>query len=357
VVGGKAFTSTILQQNCHEFISFESLLNVDPAALQDQAPREQRYSEQRSSEQRFSESLPGEVRAADSRPGEYRERESRESRRERRQRERDERRRERETRDAERAAANANQPQRPALDLALSMPLVERALQVLERRNVQPQLGLLKSTMLQLDSAFDESAYGARSFSDFIDRLKKADYIFVKGGGGRWFIERRHTHPERALPRPDEALPMLRDVLEVHRLEFEEAGQRADDLAAWMVEEYPEFDYRKYGFQSFNEFLNYAQDRTVVRLEPHPEGGLAVTLGAEFYPPALPQESKSEEDLLTEHDFKQPIVRGQPTATGEIPVIEEPVRPKTTRKRVTRKKTDAPAGDKTIRRTRRKKTD
>ena len=27
VVGGKAFTSTILQQNCHEFISYESLLN------------------------------------------------------------------------------------------------------------------------------------------------------------------------------------------------------------------------------------------------------------------------------------------------------------------------------------------
>src|SRR5579859_514961 len=27
VVGGKAFTSTILQQNCHEFISYESLLH------------------------------------------------------------------------------------------------------------------------------------------------------------------------------------------------------------------------------------------------------------------------------------------------------------------------------------------
>ena len=27
VVGGKAFTSTILQQNCHEFISFESLMS------------------------------------------------------------------------------------------------------------------------------------------------------------------------------------------------------------------------------------------------------------------------------------------------------------------------------------------
>ena len=38
---------------------------------------------------------------------------------------------------------------------------MERALQVLERRGVQPQLGLLKSTMLQLDSAFNERAYGA----------------------------------------------------------------------------------------------------------------------------------------------------------------------------------------------------
>src|ERR1043166_3770935 len=41
VVGGKAFTSTILQQNCHEFISFESLLSDLPASVQ----------------------LPGEVRA------------------------------------------------------------------------------------------------------------------------------------------------------------------------------------------------------------------------------------------------------------------------------------------------------
>src|SRR5438270_6651081 len=32
VVGGKAFTSTILQQNCHEFVSYESLLE-DGAAI------------------------------------------------------------------------------------------------------------------------------------------------------------------------------------------------------------------------------------------------------------------------------------------------------------------------------------
>src|SRR5208282_5294091 len=32
VIGGKAFTSTILQQNCHEFISFESLIGDMPSA-------------------------------------------------------------------------------------------------------------------------------------------------------------------------------------------------------------------------------------------------------------------------------------------------------------------------------------
>jgi len=65
------------------------------------------------------------------------------------------------------------------------MPLVERALQVLERRAVQPQLGLLKSTMLQLDSAFNERAYGAGSFSDFVEKLKRDDLIHVTGTDGR----------------------------------------------------------------------------------------------------------------------------------------------------------------------------
>src|SRR5579883_2946781 len=36
VVGGKAFTSTILQKNCHEFISYESLLDDNRPARQPQ---------------------------------------------------------------------------------------------------------------------------------------------------------------------------------------------------------------------------------------------------------------------------------------------------------------------------------
>ncbi len=182
VVGGKAFTSTILQQNCHEFVSYESLL-----------------SEDRGSSPRASAAPARAARGA--------------------------------------AAARDNRPQggqrsRPApLDLAQAMPLVERALQVLERRAVQPQLGLLKSTMLQLDSAFTEKAYGANSFSDFVEKLKKADYVNVSGQGGRYIIERKGaSQPERPTPKPEEALPPLRDVLETHRLEMEN-GVLLDDLA------------------------------------------------------------------------------------------------------------------------------
>jgi len=279
-----------------------------------------------------------------------------------RRRDRDERRREREERRSQEPQPREQSVQapRPApLELEQCMPLLERALQVLERRNVQPQLGLLKSTMLQLDSAFNESAYGARSFSEFIEKLKRAELVNVKGTGGRYYIERRGTgFKDRPAPRPDEALPGLRDVLEIHRLEFEEDGQRISDLEAWMLEEHPGFDFKQYGFQGFAEFLNFAQDKTVVRLEPDPERGLLAFLGAEFYPPALPERAKPEEELLTEHDFKQPIVRGQPTATGEIPVIEEEP-PKSARKRAPRKK--APDGNaaKTRRApaARRKKTD
>src|SRR5262249_9125724 len=130
VVGGKAFTSTILQQNCHEFISFESLIGDVPAG---------------------PVTLPGEVRVPSGDRPERGHRRDRGDRPERGDRG-----------DRPDRGDRGDRRQRPApLELEQSMPLVERALQVLERRAVQPQLGLLKSTMLQLDPAFNERAYGA----------------------------------------------------------------------------------------------------------------------------------------------------------------------------------------------------
>src|ERR1700733_9999305 len=302
VVGGKAFTSTILQQNCHEFISFESLLSDSPAPV----------------------SLPGEVRA----PRQHGGRPAMQDRGDRPAGDRPPG--DRPAGDRPERQDRGDRRQRPApLELALAMPLVERALQVLERRAVQPQLGLLKSTMLQLDSAFTEKAYGANSFSDFVEKLKKADYVNVSGQGGRYIIERKGaSQPERPTPKPEEALPPLRDVLETHRLEMEN-GVLLDDLAAWVQTEVPNFSAAAYGFQEFSEFLNYAQDKLVVRVEPDEEKGPIVFMGAEFYPPAEPERPPEQHAEEEEEDEKQPIVEGQPSLLEPNP---PPVKPKPVRR-------------------------
>jgi len=306
VVGGKAFTSTILQQNCHEFISYESLLSDGGgpvAATEPRPPMEQRPD-----------------------------------------------RGERRDRDRDRFDKKERRARPAPLDLVQAMPLVERALQVLERRGVQPQLGLLKSTMLQLDPAFTEKAYGANSFSEFVEKLKKGDFVNVSGQGGRYVIERKTTSaPERPTPKPEEALPKLRDVLETHRLEMEE-GAAADDLQGWMHAEHPDFDFTAYGYQEFAEFLNYAQDKLVVRVEPDEERGLMVYLGAEFYPPALPEPPAAPPPEEEEDEGPQPYVEGQPSLLEPNPPPAKPKPVKRTRKA-------ASSGEKTTRRPRKKRTE
>src|SRR6516164_9253276 len=122
VVGGRAFTSTILQKNCHEFVAYESVMDDRQRSSGHQQP--QQTPPQQHQPQQYSERPEKQPQQQQQRP----------------------------------------QHKRVALDLAQAMPLVERALGVLERREVRPQLGLLKSTMLQLDSTFNEKAYGASSF-------------------------------------------------------------------------------------------------------------------------------------------------------------------------------------------------
>ena len=335
VVGGKAFTSTILQQNCHEFISFESLLSDAPQSL----PGEIRQRDQMRSRGEHAERT-GEPRTSEQRAAEPRA-------------ERPERGPDR----GERPDRGGGRRERPApLELAQSMPLVERALQVLERRGVQPQLGLLKSTMLQLDSTFNERAYGGSSFSDFVEKLKRADLVNVSGTGGRYIIERKGTsaaeHPNL---KHEDLLPPLRDVLENHRLELEN-GVPVEDLAAWFKAEQPNFDVAAYGFQQFAEFLNYAQDKTVARLEPNEEQGTVLVYpGAEFYPPAEPLQPEPEivAEEIEEEDEPQPYVEGQPT------IFEPNPPPAKAKKAPVRKRAPkaAGAGGAQRRPPRRKKTD
>jgi hypothetical protein len=72
--------------------------------------------------------------------------------------------------------------------LEQAIPLVHRALAVLTEREVSPQLGLLKSTLLQLDSTFSERSYGAGSFRDFVEKLAKAGVLTVYQGKGGWLV-------------------------------------------------------------------------------------------------------------------------------------------------------------------------
>ena len=268
VVGGRAFTSTILQKNCHEFIAYESIID-------DSRPRSHQ-TQQREPQERLQ------------RPPN----------------------------------------RRVALDLAQAMPLVERALGVLERREVRPQLGLLKSTMLQLDSTFNEKAYGASSFTDFVEKLQKAEFVEVSGGEGRYMIRMKGAAPEKQGAKPEQAIPILRDVLETHRLEVDN-GALADELAEWVRQERPNFDPTEYGFQEFSELLNYAQDKSLVRIVADEEKGLIVYLGAEFHPPAPPPEAEPvvAVEEYDEIDEPLPLVPGQPTATGEIPLPAPPPKP------------------------------
>jgi hypothetical protein len=133
VVGGRSFTSQVMQKNCTEFVAYEDILGITVRG-----------------------------RHASGRP-------------------------------------------RALTDIAAAMPLVRRALQLLADREMTPQLGLLKSTLLQLDSSFSERAYGSSSFRDFVEKLAKAGYVVLKGGDRSVYVELRDSG-EMAPPTP--ALPL-----------------------------------------------------------------------------------------------------------------------------------------------------
>jgi hypothetical protein len=182
--------------------------------------------------------------------------------------------------------------------------------------------------MLQLDARFSEKAYGAGSFSEFVEKLKRADYVELGGTEGRYTIRRKESlAPTKPAAQPEEALPLLRDVLETHRLDMEN-GVPAEHLEAWVREASAAFDPTAYGFQEFTEFLNFAQDKLLVRIEPDEEKGLQIYLGAEFYPPAPPEEPPSPEPAEPV-DEPQPIVEGQPSMLEpEPPPVKKPTRRK-----------------------------
>jgi len=151
VVGGRAFTSQILQKNCHEFIAYENLVG-----------------------------------------------------------------------------RRAGPRGRPAQDTPLTgaVTLVRRALKVLTDREVSPQLGVLKSTLLQLDPTFSEREYGASTFRDLVQRLDRAGYVTLKGSDRSLYVELREG-TEGAPAREPEPAALVADASPERAPEPGEPAERA----------------------------------------------------------------------------------------------------------------------------------
>jgi len=131
VVGGRQFTSIIMQRNCHEFIAYENLVGASGASSGGRRPAERGVRVER-------------------------------------------------------------------VPIEQAIPLVTRGLKVLSDREVSPQLGLLKSTLLQLDSTFSERSYGAGSFRDFVEKLEKIGLVKLQQVKGSLLVTASDEAPAMA---------------------------------------------------------------------------------------------------------------------------------------------------------------
>jgi uncharacterized protein (TIGR00288 family) len=174
VVGGRQFTSGILQRNCHEFLAYENLLKT----AGDAAPRPARTPRSTT------------VRGAESR------------------------------------------------SLTAALPNIQRALKILAEREVAPQLGLLKSTLLQLDPTFSERDFGTGSFLEFIQKLRRAGLVEMRRTEQGYLVEAVEGDASREEPAEPGAEPEIATAEALHSEELAVAiGAPAATSAAPGVED------------------------------------------------------------------------------------------------------------------------
>jgi len=202
-------------------------------------------------------------------------------------------------------------------DISKVLPLVMRALKVLTEREVTPQLGLLKSTLLQLDSTFSEREYGASSFRDFMEKVQQAGAVTLKHAGRSMLVEPRDGSPvvveepvaatdrpiegtvvvrppePRSEPREydeEESLPSSPMTMQDGIQAVQQAIVNAQTPPRWPMyvrqakqflrQSIEGFDERKYGFSSVVDLLRAAGREGVLRIERDRQGAIRVFPGA-----------------------------------------------------------------------------
>ena len=295
VVGGRQFTSQVMQKNCHEFIAYENLVSRKPSA-------------------------PG--------PGPRRE-----------------------------SGVAATQA-----DVAKAIPLVKRALKVLTDREVSPQLGLLKSTLLQLDSTFSERDYGVSTFRDFIEKVAKTGLVTLRHSGRSMMVDSveapEGADPEVpaapvaqapaaaeaapiAAPAPPAAAPPPAAASSVDPAQVQQGLEATRDVFArasqpprWpmyvrQLKQYirgvdQAFDERKWGFSTVMEFLRVCQREGLFRLERDRRGQIRVFPGAALQPAsAVPAPPVIAEEPRDTYDG----AAVEPSDSGSVALEAEPFYP------------------------------
>jgi uncharacterized LabA/DUF88 family protein len=303
VVGGRGFTSNILQRNCTEFIAYENLLRtagyVAPAG-----------------------------RARSSRRGE---------------------------------------PPRGTIETRAfsdALPNIQRALAVLAERGVSPQLGLLKSTLLQLDSTFTERDYGVGTFLEFMQKMEEAGLLRLRKIDRGYLVDsasepaavvpsRENGHaaesagteagteespaetPAVEEPEPEEPVVSMtpEQALEILRRAVESESEKSPNRPLYLRHirhglraADKDFDERRAGFARITDLLHSAQREGWLSLQRDRKGVLRM-----FYRPAaagaVEESGATQTEAAASTDFWESAqtvaVPEAPRAEPETPVTVE----------------------------------
>ena len=286
VVGGRQFTSITLQRNCHEFIAYEN--------------------------------LAGASAGSSSRGG--------------------------------RATERGGRPSQTTGDISKALPIVMRALKVLSDREVTPQLGLLKSTLLQLDSTFSEREFGAGSFRDFMEKVAETGAVTLKQAGRSMLVEAREdgapipeTVKETVAPSAPEDPDIDEEQMPVSPMTMQD-GIRAVQTAfaqgtppprfpmyvrqakQYLRNAIPGFDERKYGFASVVDLLRAAGKEGVLRVERDRQGAVRVFPGTKVTPPmlGLPVDDPDMDETL-DVSVAEPVIDAEAVAAetvADAPIVD-----------------------------------
>jgi hypothetical protein len=241
-----------------------------------------------------------------------------------------------------------------------------RALKVLSEREVTPQLGLLKSTLLQLDSTFSEREYGAGSFRDFMEKVAQTGAVALKHAGRSMLVE---VHEEGSaereqgreadgqaerppsapsaraasgLPEDDdeESMPVSPMTMQDGIRAVQQAINRAPAPPRWpmyvrQAKQFlrgaiENFDERHYGFASVVDLLRAAGKEGVLRIERDRQGAVRVFPGANLAPRPVGLPVEEPLDLNETIDVEVPAatvdsVEAEPAVQAPPPVEAEPL--------------------------------